>query len=174
MMVPERQVAVRRLVIQRLESLQRAGVTDLLRVGRLTRRPRVVPTSEAPETPEPTATSYAEETPVPNKKSTSAASTQTQKSLQLDAGLRQQPVLKSRTERVHALETLAGQVARCCKCLELCENRTQTVFGTGDPEARLVFLGEAPGADEDRQGEPFVGRAGQLLNKIIQACTLKR
>jgi DNA polymerase len=44
----------------------------------------------------------------------------------------------------------------------------------GNPEARLVFLGEAPGADEDRQGEPFVGRAGQLLTKIIEACTLRR
>jgi DNA polymerase len=49
----------------------------------------------------------------------------------------------------------------------LAASRTQTVFGAGDPHARLVFLGEAPGADEDRQGEPFVGRAGQLLNDMI-------
>jgi DNA polymerase len=56
----------------------------------------------------------------------------------------------------------------------LAESRTQTVFGVGNPEARLAFLGEAPGADEDRQGEPFVGRAGQLLTKIIEACTLRR
>jgi DNA polymerase len=48
------------------------------------------------------------------------------------------------------------------------------VFGVGNPNARLCFLGEAPGADEDRQGEPFVGRAGQLLNKIIEACRMKR
>jgi uracil-DNA glycosylase family 4 len=48
------------------------------------------------------------------------------------------------------------------------------VFGVGSPTTRLVFLGEAPGADEDKQGEPFVGRAGQLLTKIIEACTLKR
>jgi DNA polymerase len=48
------------------------------------------------------------------------------------------------------------------------------VFGVGNPRARLCFLGEAPGADEDAQGEPFVGRAGQLLNKIIEACTLRR
>ena len=46
-------------------------------------------------------------------------------------------------------------------------NRTQTVFGVGNPQAQLVFFGEAPGADEDRQGEPFVGRAGQLLTDII-------
>ncbi len=48
------------------------------------------------------------------------------------------------------------------------------MFGVGNPAARLCFLGEAPGADEDRQGEPFVGRAGQLLTKIIEACTLSR
>ncbi len=48
------------------------------------------------------------------------------------------------------------------------------MFGVGNPQARLCFLGEAPGADEDRQGEPFVGRAGQLLTKIIEACTLSR
>jgi uracil-DNA glycosylase len=56
----------------------------------------------------------------------------------------------------------------------LAETRTQTVFGVGNPMSKVVFFGEAPGADEDRQGEPFVGRAGQLLNKIIEACTWKR
>ena len=65
-------------------------------------------------------------------------------------------------------------MATCRRCAELAATRTQTVFGVGNPLARLVFLGEAPGADEDRQGEPFVGRAGQLLNKIIEACTLRR
>ncbi len=69
---------------------------------------------------------------------------------------------------------LAERVARCTRCPELVDNRTQTVFGVGSPQARLCFLGEAPGADEDRQGEPFVGKAGQLLDKIIQACTLRR
>jgi uracil-DNA glycosylase family 4 len=56
----------------------------------------------------------------------------------------------------------------------LSQTRTQTVFGVGDPEARIMFLGEAPGADEDRQGEPFVGAAGQLLNRILEASKLKR
>lgn len=72
------------------------------------------------------------------------------------------------------LETLREEVAVCTKCHELATTRSQTVFGVGNPAARLCFLGEAPGADEDRQGEPFVGRAGQLLNKIIEACQLKR
>jgi DNA polymerase len=58
-------------------------------------------------------------------------------------------------------------VAACKRCPVLVANRTQTVFGVGNPHARLVFVGEAPGADEDRKGEPFVGRAGQLLTDII-------
>lgn len=72
------------------------------------------------------------------------------------------------------LELLAEVVAGCPRCPELATTRTQTVFGAGNPKARLVFLGEAPGADEDRTGIPFVGRAGQLLTKIIEACRLTR
>ncbi len=72
------------------------------------------------------------------------------------------------------LEIIAAEVAQCVRCEELAQTRTQTVFGVGNPHARLVFLGEAPGADEDREGIPFVGRAGQLLTKIIEACTLSR
>jgi len=72
------------------------------------------------------------------------------------------------------LKILAQEVAGCTRCGELASTRTQTVFGVGDPNARLCFLGEAPGADEDKQGEPFVGRAGQLLNKILEACKLRR
>ncbi|MDQ3546265.1 MAG: uracil-DNA glycosylase [Verrucomicrobiota bacterium] len=64
---------------------------------------------------------------------------------------------------------MAARVAGCVKCPHLASSRTQTVFGVGNPEAELMFIGEAPGADEDRQGEPFVGRAGQLLTKIIAA-----
>jgi len=70
--------------------------------------------------------------------------------------------------RAAALAEIRSQVAQCTRCTELVANRTQTVFGVGDPHARLLFLGEAPGADEDRQGEPFVGRAGKLLTDIIE------
>jgi DNA polymerase len=69
--------------------------------------------------------------------------------------------------RAAALAQVARRVAACTRCAVLVRNRTQTVFGTGSPHARLVFIGEAPGADEDRLGEPFVGRAGQLLTDII-------
>lgn len=65
-----------------------------------------------------------------------------------------------------ALADLAAVVSACEQC-SLCKTRTQTVFGVGNTHADLVFVGEAPGADEDRQGEPFVGKAGQLLTDII-------
>lgn len=77
-------------------------------------------------------------------------------------------------ERQHELSQLAIRVAGCQRCAILSGCRTQTVFGVGNPQPRLVFFGEAPGAEEDLQGEPFVGAAGQLLNKIIQACQMRR
>lgn len=73
-----------------------------------------------------------------------------------------------------ALQLLAQEVAKCEKCPELVVSRSRTVFADGAPGADLCFVGEAPGADEDAQGVPFVGAAGQLLNKIIAACGLKR
>ncbi|MHC4942937.1 MAG: uracil-DNA glycosylase [Planctomycetota bacterium] len=59
--------------------------------------------------------------------------------------------------------------ARACRACPLCEERNKVVFGVGNPRAELMFVGEAPGVDEDRVGEPFVGRAGQLLTRMIQA-----
>ncbi len=71
------------------------------------------------------------------------------------------------------IEALDAEIHNCLKC-SLGETRTKFVFGTGNPHATLMFVGEAPGADEDRQGEPFVGRAGQLLNKILAAISMQR
>lgn len=71
-------------------------------------------------------------------------------------------------------ESLREAVLTCEKCPHLVRSRTQVVFGVGNPEAELMFVGEAPGADEDEQGEPFVGRAGQLLTKMIQAMGFER
>ncbi len=71
------------------------------------------------------------------------------------------------------LETLAA-AARDCQLCRLCEERTNVVWGVGNPDARLMFIGEGPGRDEDIQGEPFVGAAGRLLNKIIEAMGLRR
>jgi DNA polymerase len=66
------------------------------------------------------------------------------------------------------------RVCVCTKCPHLASSRTQTVFGVGNPDAELMFIGEAPGVDEDKQGEPFVGRAGQLLTRIIETMGLAR
>jgi DNA polymerase len=68
---------------------------------------------------------------------------------------------------------LREQVAACAAC-DLCKTRTQTVFGVGNQQAEWLVIGEAPGAEEDRQGEPFVGRAGQLLNAMLLAIGLPR
>ena len=71
-----------------------------------------------------------------------------------------------------SLDILREEVAACTRCAELVGHRTQTVFGVGNPDARLCFFGEAPGADEDRVGEPFVGRAGQMLTRIVAELTV--
>lgn len=76
-------------------------------------------------------------------------------------------------DKAAELEKIAEEVRKCCKC-GLGSSRTNAVPGEGNPDARIMFVGEAPGADEDAQGRPFVGRAGQLLDKIIAACGLKR
>jgi len=72
-----------------------------------------------------------------------------------------------------ALQELAIEASACVLC-RLAETRQNVVFGVGNPHADLMFIGEAPGADEDRQGEPFVGRAGQLLTKMLKAINLER
>lgn len=135
---------VTRAVVQRLESLERAGVTHLKKV------------------PKRTAPPCAEEKPRPTASPTSLP--KSQKGADSRAG---DPGKEPADPRCAALTAMAREVAACTRCAELAKTRTQTVFGVGNPYARLVFCGEAPGADEDRQGEPFVGRAGQLLTDII-------
>ncbi len=84
------------------------------------------------------------------------------------------PAAVAAAGREQALEVIRREVADCRRCEPLACSRHTTVFGSGSPTARVCFLGEAPGADEDLSGLPFVGRAGQLLTKIIEACTLTR
>src|SRR5262245_7411995 len=83
------------------------------------------------------------------------------------------PSLTQQQRRLDLVQ-LAELVSKCDRCGELCSTRTQTVFGVGPLDVEVCFVGEAPGADEDRQGEPFVGAAGQLLNNILKACGFKR
>jgi DNA polymerase len=82
------------------------------------------------------------------------------------------PVFASQADALRAVRDDLG--ADCSRCKLHTLGRRQVVFGVGDPEADLMFVGEAPGADEDIQGEPFVGRAGQLLTKIIESIGLRR
>ncbi len=80
---------------------------------------------------------------------------------------------KSPVSKSEVLERLAEEVAQCRRC-PLGKSRIKAVFGQGNPDADLMFVGEGPGYDEDRQGLPFVGRAGQLLTKIIEAIKMRR
>ncbi|MFZ1081101.1 MAG: uracil-DNA glycosylase [Candidatus Kryptoniota bacterium] len=96
-----------------------------------------------------------------------------------DHGLFEGAVLKAEWKidphwhKSDSLQDLNSKISGCMKC-SLGSTRKNFVFGVGDPKAKLVLIGEAPGADEDEQGEPFVGRAGQLLNKILVAVQLRR
>jgi DNA polymerase len=80
----------------------------------------------------------------------------------------------SSRDKAAAFAALRERALACVKCPHLAAARKSVVFGVGNIDAQLMFVGEAPGADEDEQGEPFVGRAGQLLTKIIQATGLER
>jgi uracil-DNA glycosylase len=83
-------------------------------------------------------------------------------------------ITSSTPEKAAAFTALRERALACVKCPHLAASRTTVVFGVGNIDAQLMFVGEAPGADEDEQGEPFVGRAGQLLTKIILAAGLSR
>ena len=133
---------LRKAVRQKLESLARSGVTHVpaAKVVKATRKVASVapPTSPA------------------SKASTVATATDSK------------PPIMARPPGEDSLSIIATEVAACTRCPELASTRTQTVPGVGNPHPQLMFLGEAPGADEDRQGEPFVGRAGQLLTLMIE------
>lgn len=83
------------------------------------------------------------------------------------------PPLSPDEKRKRLIAMDANEVRGCTKC-RLCETRTNTVFGEGDPDAKIFFIGEGPGENEDLQGRPFVGRAGEQLNKWIEAMGLRR
>jgi uracil-DNA glycosylase len=142
-----------RSVVQRLESLERAGLTHMKKVPKGGEPPRVGAASP----------SQARVSAVPEIKVKPAEVAVYPVPGTSDAP----PVVATGDSRSIALAEVAREVAACTRCAELAATRTQTVFGVGNPHAELVFCGEAPGADEDRQGEPFVGRAGQLLNDIL-------
>lgn len=113
-----------------------------LKVNRATGRGEAVAAAAVPPVPSASYT-FEENAPYPG----------TQKSARSDSSM--------------DLPSLAKEVSSCVSC-RLCKTRKQTVFADGSPDARIMFIGEAPGADEDAQGVPFVGRAGQLLTRMIE------
>jgi uracil-DNA glycosylase family 4 len=145
---------IRQALCQHLESLQAAGVRQLPKARRgavPAPTPNIVTDEPAPAAAKRRA-AHPDDVLVQNADDEPAAAIST----------------------APTLYVLQQEVAACTLCGELAATRTQTVYGVGNPRARLCFLGEAPGADEDRRGEPFVGRAGQLLDKMIVACRMRR
>ena len=151
---------LRRGLVQKIESLRQAGVQGIPQ-----------PASEVPEPSPSTDSGVAMRRG--DVAADGAAASRSAAHVSKEEEKRCIPTI-SVDQQQETLHILAQEVSHCTRCQSLAETRTQTVFGVGNPNARLVFFGEAPGADEDRLGEPFVGRAGQLLTKIIQACTLQR
>jgi uracil-DNA glycosylase family 4 len=155
-----------RMLRQRIEALGRAGIDRIpmpatlpLVLGKSATATKPVralpPTVEVPSTPRPVTSPPLARPVVPPP---------------VSASLFEEPALDRIVpagERPGLLEGLAGQVAACIRCPHLASTRTRTVFGEGPPTARLMFVGEAPGADEDRTGRPFVGKAGILLTDMI-------
>ena len=186
---------VLRADIQRLEDLRRAGVTHWKHIAPIpspaqatesrpssalsSQTPSIAAIAHAPiaesksqisqTKPLSNTNLFGESTSseVPKKKTTPPLTTPA-------PGAEFQPLDLPLAERVSGLAALAERVRQCTRCQELASTRTQTVFGVGNPQAKILFVGEAPGADEDAQGEPFVGRSGQLLNDIIKACRIRR
>lgn len=157
---------------QYLESLQRAGVTHLPTVTLPTAS--AVPAKQAPTPKAVQPTPIAPPKQAPAEPAVQKVAEAIAPPPVVSAALPKLADGATIEQKQAALMEVASHVAACVKCQELANTRKQTVFGVGNPDAKILFIGEAPGADEDRQGEPFVGRAGQLLNDIINACKMQR
>ena len=156
-MSTEGQIDLAQQLLAHLESLRAAGVQfvprgALLELPTLIRPPALsaLPARQTQTSPTTVSQSIASPAPSPNAPPPT-------------------PSPDTPDSRRLALTVLAKEISTCDLCSELYSTRTQTVFGVGPIDPDVAFVGEAPGADEDRKGEPFVGRAGQLLTKIIIA-----
>jgi len=186
---------LKRIAIQYLRGLRNAGITDLSAnapqfPGTLIMQDSMAQQATIPEKSEDSVVdSVKESAPAFQNDGKQAGNTGDQKPIWAIAS---EPIAREsivgpgtadsndygpglpQADRIDALKVLSNEVSRCTKCDALSKCRAQTVFGVGAPQPRLAFFGEAPGANEDRQGEPFVGRAGELLDKIIVACKMTR
>jgi DNA polymerase len=168
--------ALIRVVRQRLEALGRAGIDRIplpsmpaIKAAPATRRAApanlravIEAASPAPSAVSPPSPQADPPPPIPVARPTMPPP--------VSGSLFEEPtieVIVPEAERAGLLGALAREVSACARCPHLASTRTQTVFGEGTPTARLMFVGEAPGADEDRTGRPFVGRAGALLTDMI-------
>jgi uracil-DNA glycosylase family 4 len=155
------------------------GLKERIASARST-RPVVAPArAAAPVVPEtPRAPSASRIAPVTASSSMAFAAGESQSSMPKPPSLDTVglvPVEKfAAVDRAAALEAIRADIGECTRCPLAYAGRRNIVFGDGDPNARLMFVGEGPGADEDESGLPFVGKAGQLLNNMIAAMGLKR
>jgi DNA polymerase len=149
--------------IQHLEELKSRGVRNVA-VSKETLRALAQPPQKISAPIQNTKTETAPQIQMPVKKTVVPAPVAAPKS----------EITSSSPEKAAAFNALRERALSCVKCPHLASSRKNVVFGVGSIDAQLMFVGEAPGADEDEQGEPFVGRAGQLLTKIIQATGLSR
>jgi DNA polymerase len=170
--------------IQHLEALKARGVhfvqvsPETLRALAAESRPAAAART-APAPPAPKASNRSKRPSAPPAAETSApASPPVEAALSLELpGVGEAPAPApplSPEAKAAAFAALRERALQCVKCPHLAASRKNVVFGVGNIHAELMFIGEAPGADEDEQGEPFVGKAGQLLTKIIEAMGLKR
>ncbi|QDU51008.1 Uracil DNA glycosylase superfamily protein [Gimesia panareensis] len=182
-MSDQEQQRAQRAVRQFMESWQRSGLSHIKHIEPtpVVPTPSVnVPETPVPETKTPLQTRPAEAVSPPERMPVSVGEPVAEVTTATAEPRKEMSVPRttksklSKADRQAQLEIVAGEVSQCQKCPELASTRTQTVFGVGNPKAKIMFIGEAPGADEDKQGEPFVGRAGKLLDKIIEACQMKR
>jgi uracil-DNA glycosylase len=154
--------------IQHLEDLKSRGVRHISvsaeTLRELSQAKTILPTSSVSKT-----------VVVPKNSAPGSSSKSAELSLALSGDpFSSQPPPLDPKEKADAFAALRERALICVKCPHLAASRKNVVFGVGSIDAQLMFVGEAPGADEDAQGEPFVGAAGQLLTKIIQATGLSR
>jgi uracil-DNA glycosylase len=159
-MSPTLDVNLRRVLAERIRYYRELGIYDFYR--------RTVPFVEASHEEIPQPELRGSMTPRTNAAVATPAVEE-----DLFAGAIPKPALRVANPG-EALQTIREDLGDCTRCPLHKQGRKQIVFGVGNPRAELMFIGEAPGADEDTQGEPFVGRAGQLLNNMIKAMGIRR
>jgi DNA polymerase len=154
---------LRRALAARIRYYNELGIYDFY-------RRKTVPSSTAAQDLPESVNQPEQREEMPPRRSALAARTKPEPSLEVIANKPEYGV----NDPLEALKIIRQDLGDCTRCVLHQQGRKQIVFGVGNPQADLMFIGEAPGADEDQQGEPFVGRAGQLLNNMIKAMGLER